>query len=129
VKLFVVVLPRVHGVARKAGEEFVGVKFRVAILRGVEHERAEAVGAVIGEVEEERAVLVLLDELDAAPRPQVGRVTFLAPHLAILDDVLIVKLARRAIRFRDPKGEAVRRLETIAEVPLAAQAANVARAA
>src|ERR1041385_6881311 len=100
------------------------IELSVAILRRVEHQVAERVGTVVGEVEEEWSLLVLLDELYPIARPQVRRVARLFAHLAIFDDFLIVELARAAVGLRHPKAEALRQMKVVAEVPLAAESAD-----
>ena len=125
-ELLVGPLPGVHGVAGEAGEGLVFIVGGVAVLRRVAHELAEVVGAVVGEVEEEGPVFVLLDELDAFAGPEVGGVLGLDVDLAVFDDLLVVELLRAAVGLGDPGGEAFAGGHVGAEVPFAAEAAGVA---
>ena len=70
---------------------------------------AQPVGPVVGEIEEERPVLVLLDEPDAVLGPEVGQVARLRAHRAVLDDLGVVEFGRVPVRHRDPVAEALLR--------------------
>ena len=114
-----------HRVDRKAGEVPTFVMCGVTIPRRVKHQVAQRVGAVVSEVEKERPLLVLFDELDALPRPEVGRVSRFLTHLAVFDDGLVVELMRVALGLGDPERESLGWIEVVAQVPLAAEPAHV----
>ena len=119
-------LRRVHRLTRKGRQFLVGVVGGMPIPRFVAEESAEGVGAVVGEKQEERARRILLDECDAAPRPEVRGVAGFGAHGTVLDHFLIIKFLGVAVGFRRPETEALRRCEIGAEVPLAAEPAGVA---
>ncbi len=122
------VLPRMLRVAREGREILVGVVFGPTILGRTQQQTAEAVGTVVGEIEKEGfvAVLVLLDELYPVFGPQVGHVFGRLLHLAIEDHRIVIHAAGAAARHGGPVGEAVLRIDVVAEMPFAAEAADVA---
>jgi len=81
-------LPRMHRVARKAEERLVAIRFGMPVLRTIEHQRAERVRPVVGEEQEERPLAMGLDELDAAARPEIGRIARLLADLPAFNDRL-----------------------------------------
>ena len=126
VVLFQLSLPRVHRLTRKRRQFLVGVVGGMTIPSLVAEEAAEGVGAVVGEKQKERARCVLLDECDAAPRPEVRGVAGFGAHGTVLDHFLIIKFLGVAVGFRCPEAEALRRREIGAEVPLTTEPARVA---
>ncbi len=106
VERLVRVLPGVHGVTREAWEGLIFVGCGVAIASGPGHHGAEVVGAVVGEEEKERLFFVRLNEIYATAGKVFGGVFGYDRDLAVFDDGLVVELFSRAIRFRDPEGEA-----------------------
>jgi hypothetical protein len=115
-----------HGIPWEAREGVVLVGLRVAIARGLGHEWAEIVGAVVSEKEEEGALLILFDEADALAGPEIGGVAGFDADFAVFDDGLIIHFTAAAVGFGDPEVEAFRGGEVCAEVPFAAEAASVA---
>ena len=128
-EFLVVEEPGMHRIAREAEERLVRIISRVAIAPGMLQQVAQPVGPVVGEIEEERPVLVPLDESHSALGPEVGQVGRLLPHRAVLDDRHVVELGRVPERHRDPVAEAFLRRQVGTEVPLAAEPADVTRLA
>ncbi len=123
---FVVMLPGMHGVAREGMQRLVGVISCMAVLGLVEHEFAERVGTVVGEVEEERAVFVGLNELDAFAGPKIGRIAESDTQLSVLDHLLVIEFQRAAIGFGGPRCETFTGYHVCTQVPFATEAAGVA---
>ncbi len=69
--------------------------------------------------------LIRFDKINTFTRPKIRGVSRLFPHLAILDDVLVVELRRGTVGLGDPKREPFRWTEIVPEVPLATQATGV----
>ena len=118
--------PGVHGFAREAGQLFIGVVFGVAVDVGVGHVLAQAVRTVVRHVQKERALVVLLQEVDGMGGDRVGVVARLGVDFTLPDGFVVVEPAGVSFGFGEPVLEPLLGMQAVAQVPLAAEAAGVA---
>src|SRR5690606_22503316 len=97
----------------------------VPVAPGVVQPASQAVGAVVRQVQEERPVLVLLDEANRVPRPEISQVARLLANRAVLDDVSAIESGRVTAGLGYPICEPVLRIQAVAQMPFAGQPARV----
>ena len=91
----------------------------MAVFRFREDGGPQRIGPVVGQKEEERSVLVFVDEFFGMPRPEGREVSRFAPPFAVLDDLVVIKAGSVPASFGDPGGKTFLRVKVVAQVPLA----------
>src|SRR5437660_587802 len=86
---------------------------------------AESVRPVVSKIEEERPGPVLLDELNGVIGDDIGGVSRLLVDFALPNEVIVVKGGGVSSLFGEPIGEALLRMQVVAEVPFARQTTRV----